>query len=106
MLLHMHVSKQATFPYINCLVIQNSKKTPKLVQKLGPARSFLIWESPSFLMIFFENLKFDLEIYRAKNRGEAGAICFDKNHGYVRREEKRRRRERTEPSPFEVQVSE
>ena len=36
---------------------------------------------------FFENLKFDLEIYRAKNRGEAGVICFDKNHGYVRRRE-------------------
>ena len=56
---------------------------------------------------FFENLKFDLEIYRAKNSGEAGAICFDKNHGYVRRrEEEKKRRERTEPSPFEVQVSE
>ena len=73
-----------------------------MVQKRGPAESFLIWESPSFLMIFFENLKFDLEIYRAKNRGEADAYCFDKNHGYVRR----RREERTEPSPFEVQVSE
>ena len=36
---------------------------------------------------FFENLKFDLEIYRAKNRGEADAYCFDKNHGYVRRRE-------------------
>ena len=52
---------------------------------------------------FFENLKFNLEIYRAKNRGEAGARCFDKNHGYVRTKKKN---ERTEPSPFEVQVSE
>ena len=50
---------------------------------------------------FFENLKFDLEIYRAKNMGEAGAYCFGKNRGSVRAAE-----ERTEPSPFEVQVSE
>ena len=42
---------------------------------------------------FFENLKFDLEIYRAKNMGEAGDICFDKNHGSVREEEEKRRRE-------------
>ena len=66
-----------------------------MVQKRGPAESFLIWESPSFLMIFFENLKFDLEIYRAKNRGEAGAICFGKNHGSVRTDGERRRTDGT-----------
>ena len=41
---------------------------------------------------FFENLKFNLEIYRTKNMGEAGAYCFGKNHGSVR-EEKRREEE-------------